>query len=96
MIHFFTMDIQIYHWHYREWRFLAFLGLSLAAIGFYLAGGTDRLEQSGSNWRRIDIERVQQMVESGELSGREAQWFHPALPQEHTGVPLRRDPDRGD
>ena len=72
------------YWHTREWRFIAFMVLSLSAIGLYLAGGAARLEQTGSSWRRIDTERVQQMVESGELSGREAQWFHPVLPLERS------------
>ena len=73
------------HWRSRDWRFLAFMALNLAAIGFYLATGSARLEQSGSGWRRIDIERVQKLMDSGELSGQEAQWFHRALPEERSG-----------
>ena len=87
------MALHITHWHAREWRFVAFMGLILAAIGFYLATGAAQLEQSGSSWRRIDIERVQQMVEGGELSGREALWFHATLPQERPGGSASKGPE---
>jgi len=72
------------HWRSADLRFIGFLLLSLAVIGAYLVTGSARLEPSGESWRRIDIERVQQLMESGELSGREAQWFHPTLPQERS------------
>ena len=77
-------------WHTRDWRFIGFMVLSLVAIGFYLAASLTRLEQSGSSWRRIDIEAVQRLMDSGELSGREAEWFHSTRPEERSGGSISR------
>jgi hypothetical protein len=71
------------HLHLRDWRFLGFITLSLATMGLYLATGLAQLEQSGSGWRRIDTDAVRKLMDSGELSGREADWFHPTRPGEH-------------
>jgi hypothetical protein len=70
------------HLHLRDWRFLGFITLSLTTIGLYLATGLAQLEQSGSGWRRIDTDAVRKLMDSGELSGREADWFHPTRPGE--------------
>ncbi len=78
------MEILFTHLRTRDWRFIGFMVLSVAAIGLYLAAGLNRLEQSGSSWRRIDIESVQRLMDSGELSEREAEWFHRTRPEERS------------
>ena len=85
------MEFRFTHWRSKDWRFIGFMALSLVAIGFYLAAGLARLEQSGSSWRRIDIDRVQQLMDSGELSGREAEWYtSPTSPEERSGGSVSR------
>lgn len=78
------------HLHLRDWRLLGFIALSLATIGLYLAAGLAQLEQSGSGWRRIDTDAVRKRIDSGELSGREADWFHPTRPDENSGLSTSR------
>jgi len=80
----------VYYRHYihcrlRDWRFIGFILLSLSAVCAYLVSGSVQLEQSGDSWRPIDTERVRRLLESGELSGKEAQWFHPTRPDERSG-----------
>ena len=68
----------IRHWHHRDLRFLGVTGATLIFIALFL--GTERplLEAEGSSWRRIDQAAFQQRLQRGDLSGREAQWYHPA------------------
>ena len=75
------------HLHLRDWRFLGFIVLSLVTIGLYLESGLGRLEQSGNSWRRIDTEAVRKLIDSGELSGHEADWVHPTRPGEGQSTP---------
>ena len=75
------------HLQLRDWRFLGFIALSLLVIGAYLVTGQAQLEQSGSGWRRIDTGTVRKLIDSGELSGRDADWFHPTRTEERpTGL----------
>ena len=79
------MWVPLPHWKAREWRFLGFAGLNLVAIAMYLGAGLARLEPTGTGWRRVDIDAVRQRMDSGELSGREAQWYHPTRSGERPG-----------
>jgi hypothetical protein len=70
------------HRHLREWRFAALVVASVVLIGLHLAAGLERLGPEGSGWRRIDLETLQRRMEAGELSDREALWYHPTRPEE--------------
>jgi hypothetical protein len=70
------------HWHYREVRFLGAVGVIGLIIALYLAGGLRLARLEGRGWRTIDLGRLQQRLETGELSEREADWYHPASEEE--------------
>jgi hypothetical protein len=64
------------HWHLRR-RDLVFLGwiaATLLGIGGYLLEGASEVREAGG-WRRIDRAAVEARIGSGELSGREADWY---------------------
>jgi hypothetical protein len=84
------MWLQLKHWKAREWRFLGLTGLNLVAIALYLGAGLGQLEPTGTTWRRVDIDALRQRMDSGELSGREAQWYHPTRPGERAGPTSQR------
>jgi hypothetical protein len=63
--------------HLYDVFLLVLVGLTLAAVAAFLgAGGAGTVEGSGG-WRRVDTQAVRVRVESGQLSGREADWWHP-------------------
>ena len=70
------------HWHLRELRFLALVGITLCLIGLRLDAGLRLARQEGSGWRTIDLPALERRIESGELRDREAEWYHP-----HTQAP---------
>jgi hypothetical protein len=67
-------------WHLRrrDLRFLGVVGLTVVSIGAYLATETGPPEVAAGGWRRIDRPALEARIQSGELSGREALWYHPA------------------
>jgi hypothetical protein len=77
------------HLRQRELRFLGLVALTLLAIGLYLDEGLRQAELEGAGWRRIDLEALQRRIETGELREREADWYHPATPEEAAGGGLR-------
>ena len=77
------------HLRQRELRFLGLIALTLLVIGLYLGEGLHRVEREGTGWRTIDLEALQRRIETGELREREAQWYHPATPQEAANGGLR-------
>jgi hypothetical protein len=68
----------IRHWHQREIRFLLMAGTTLLFIALFLWTDQPLLEGKASSWRKIDLEAFQQRLQGGDLSDREAQWYHPA------------------
>ena len=74
----------IRHWHNRDLRFLGMAGATLVLIALFLGTQQPLLKAEGSGWRRIDIEAFRQRLQSGDLSGREAQWYHPAQADDGT------------
>ncbi|MEA3275598.1 MAG: hypothetical protein U9Q81_10000 [Pseudomonadota bacterium] len=74
------------HWHQRELRFLGLLVITGLIIGLYLSESLRIAGQEGTGWRTIDLEALQQRIETGELSEREADWYHPARPDEVSGI----------
>jgi hypothetical protein len=68
----------------HDWPVLALVLLNLLGIGLYLGVGPVR--QEGAGYRVIDATVVRRLLDSGELSTREAQWYHPARPGEAAAV----------
>ncbi len=71
-----------FHLHSREWRFLGLVLLTLALIGWYLALQGSAPQAAASSWRRVDTAAVRRHIEAGDLSTREADWYHAATPAE--------------
>jgi hypothetical protein len=68
----------------HDWPALALVLFNLLGIGLYLGVGPAR--QEGTGYRVIDAAAVRRLLDAGELSGREARWYHPARPGEATAV----------
>lgn len=79
------MVASLKHWKVRDWRFVGWIGLTLLCIGLYLSTAGPGRERAHPGWRRIDTVLLQRRIDSGDLSGREAQWYHPARPGEQSG-----------
>jgi hypothetical protein len=65
------------HLHARDLRFVAVVLIDLVLVAAYLAGGYRGLGQEGHGWRRIDLEALEARMDAGDLSRREARWYHP-------------------
>ena len=70
------MSAAVTHWRGRELRFLGLVGITVWLLALYLNAGLRLAQQEGSGWRTIDLEALQRRVETGELTDREAQWYH--------------------
>jgi hypothetical protein len=60
---------------FHDWPAIVLAALTLAAIGLYLQVGPAQPE--GAGYRVIDIAKVRRLQDSGDLSTREASWYHP-------------------
>jgi hypothetical protein len=58
----------------HDWPIMMLVALNLAGIGLYL--GVGPALQQGAGYRVIDIRAVQRLLDAGELSTHEAQWYH--------------------
>lgn len=63
----------------HDWPIITLMLLNLAAIGLYL--GLDQIQQQGSSYRLIDATAVKRLLDAGELSSREADWYQVNLPE---------------
>jgi len=81
-----TMIPLIKHLRPRDLRFSGLVVVTLLTIGLYLNTGLRLAGQSGSGWRTLDLDALQQRVETGELLDREADWYHPATEEETLGL----------
>jgi hypothetical protein len=64
--------------HGHDLGLAALVALELAAAGAFLWGGAGGEVPGRGGWRRVDVEAVTRRVEAGDLSGREALWYHAA------------------
>jgi len=64
----------------HDWPILSLVAANLAFIGLYLGVGPPTSD--GAGYRVIDTGAVRRLLDSGDLSGREADWYHPTLPRE--------------
>jgi hypothetical protein len=64
----------------HDWPVIALVAINLAGIGLYLGAGPTW--QEGAGYRVIDIKAVQRMLDSGDLSRHEAEWYQSNTPLE--------------
>ncbi len=74
------------HWQAREARFLGFIALTLVLMALYLGEALRLATHTGRGHRVIDIKTLERRIDAGELSDREAAWYHPATPDETRGA----------
>ena len=80
------MAEQTRHLHPRDLRFLGLVAMTGLIIVLYLATGLQLADQTGSGWRKVDLDAVMQRIETGELRELEADWYHPATEDEVRGL----------
>ena len=61
-------------------------GPAFLTIAAHLDTGLHSAARDGSGWRTLDLDALQQRIETGELREREALWFHPATDEETRGL----------
>ena len=64
----------------HDWPIIALVLVNLLAIGVHL--GVGPVLQEGAGYRVIDTAAVRRLMDAGDLSGREADWYHQTLPEE--------------
>jgi hypothetical protein len=64
------------HVRSHDWALLLLVGASLAAVAAFLGAGPGAPGQGTGGWRRVDAEAVRLRIEAGDLSSREALWWH--------------------
>jgi len=57
----------------HDWPVVTLVALNLAGIGLYL--GVGPTAQQGAGYRVIDIKAVHRLLDAGELSTHEADWY---------------------
>ena len=73
------------HWHRRDVRFLGLIAMTALLIALHLGEGLRLAAREGSGHRVIDVKALERRIDAGDLSDREADWYHPATPQESGG-----------
>lgn len=73
------------HWHLRDVRFLGLIAMTALLIALHLGEGLRLAAREGSGHRVIDVKALERRIDAGDLSDREADWYHPATPQESRG-----------
>jgi hypothetical protein len=61
---------------------MGLLASTLLCIGLFLAHRVGDRVMAGAGWRAIDGQALQQRLEAGDLSDREASWYHASTPDE--------------
>jgi hypothetical protein len=64
----------------HDWPIMMLVAVNLAGIGLYL--GVGPALQQGAGYRVIDIKAVHRLLDAGELSTHEAEWYRHGLPTE--------------
>lgn len=62
---------------WREFGLLALVLANLLAIAGFLDAGIRKAGEQTGGWRRVDLDRVQELLRTGELNPREADWYRP-------------------
>jgi hypothetical protein len=79
------MSTLVRHWHPREARFVGLIALTGLLIALHLEEGLLLAALAGSGHRVIDLKTLEWRIDAGDLTDREADWYHPATPQESAG-----------
>lgn len=66
----------IRHWHVSDYRLVTLIGTTLILLVIFLAEQSMQRQSTAAGWRPIDFDVVLQKIDSGELSDREADWYH--------------------
>jgi len=72
--------MQQVHIHRRDICFAGLIGLNLVCIAGFLFSSFAATGTPAGGWRRIDLERLEMRLESGELQRREADWYEQLQP----------------
>jgi hypothetical protein len=70
------------HIHGRELRFLGLVLVTGLVIVLQLGDSLRLQGLQGSGWRVVDRAALERRIEAGELSDREASWYHPTADDE--------------
>jgi hypothetical protein len=81
-----AMIQKIRHPRPRDLKFLGLVAVTGLTIVLYLDTGLRLAGETGSGWRKLDLDALKQKIESGELREREAEWYHPATGEETRGA----------
>lgn len=73
------------HWHPGDTRLLGLIALTVLLIALHLGEELRLAAREGSGHRVIDLKALEGRIDSGDLSNREADWYHLATPQESGG-----------
>ena len=63
---------------FHDWPVITLVALNLVGIGLYLGVGPATLQ--GAGYRIIDIKAVHRLLDAGELSTHEADWYQHKAP----------------
>ncbi|HHH38249.1 MAG TPA: hypothetical protein ENK50_01565 [Sedimenticola sp.] len=67
---------RVRHWHRTDTLFVGWVVLTLMLAGAWLGSLPGPGEAGHGGGRRIDLEAFKARLDSGELSGHEALWYH--------------------
>jgi len=76
------MTMLVRHWHKRDVRFLGLIAVAGLAIALHLGEGLRLAAREGSGHRVIDLKALERRIEAGDISEREALWYHQTSPDE--------------
>lgn len=80
------------HIHERELRFLGLVLVTGCLIALQLGANLRLQGLAGSGWRAVDRPALERRIEAGDLSEREADWYHPSKAQGTRAAGAGRQP----
>ena len=60
--------------------------LTGVVVVLYLTSSLRLSDRQGSGWRSLDLDALQQRIDTGELQGREADWYHRSTDEETRAI----------
>jgi hypothetical protein len=64
--------------HRHDMPLVVLVAANLLAVAGFLGVGPPEAAPGSGGWRRVDIEAVSRRIQAGDLSAREALWYHAA------------------
>ncbi len=68
--------------HRHDWELVLLIAAMLFTLGGFLLQQLGTVSREGASWRRIDTEAVRKLIQAGDLSDREAEWYRPVTPSD--------------